>query len=506
MTANATIEPLPTEAAASWHDPVAHPWVRLVARWIFIAALTSFAFHRSIVSLYETTRAGGTNGYVWTLPLLGILAAQGVSRRHRTELPIHDRQTDVIVGAMGLGFALMLHGVLLQRYALYFNLLRLDLLAMWAFVISASIVLFGLRPVSRFWEVWLLMLAVFTLPYQLVTLLLGGNRVSAGATNLLIASAATAISVGRTWPRSVVGGLSAVGVGVLVLALMALFTPDAPFFGFQMIPSLTATCLVGLSMFVIARRGAPMRILDRKVEPLAAKQVWASVPLVVIVAVLLAMVPLPGTGSPPPARIGQLGHAAQVKPPPGWHSTSEQKYKWVTRLYGRSAVLVRQHMVADVGNPKWDKLSHTRTLVVDSVTTVRPFTLSVYPAKVLYRAAHTRMSMPRRVDLGFGVTGEIVSVIEEEQLVTWNILQWTWQGPDSAQRVLVFAVDDHEDDAPFPEPTGGGAATLNTLFTVLFRGNAAVADRDPSFKDADLLATFGRAVVEAEMTASGVMP
>ena len=56
---------------------------------------------RSIASLVETTRGGGLGGFVWTVLVIGALVAVGISRWNRTELPIHDRQTDVIVGTMG---------------------------------------------------------------------------------------------------------------------------------------------------------------------------------------------------------------------------------------------------------------------------------------------------------------------------------------------------------------------------------------------------------------------
>ena len=152
MTATVQTPPPPVEREPWLHR--LHPVYRLILRWGYIAVLTVFAFHASLRSVVETTRSGGLGGYVWVVPVAAILAAIGVARRKRTELPIHDRQTDVIVGTMGLVLALLLHGVLLQRYALYFNLLRLDLVAMWTFVLSASVALFGLRPVIRFAWVW----------------------------------------------------------------------------------------------------------------------------------------------------------------------------------------------------------------------------------------------------------------------------------------------------------------------------------------------------------------
>jgi hypothetical protein len=479
-----------------------HPSTRVALRWIFIVGLAVIAFWPSLVSLAMTTRGGGFNGYLWMVPVAAILAAQGVARRPRTELPIHDRQTDVIVGVMGLVFALLLHGVLLQRYALYFHLLRLDFLAMYVFVLSSAIVLFGLRPVARFAWVWLLALFMFVLPYHILVIVLGGNRIAAGAVTLIIAGAATGISVGRTSRRGWTGGLAAWAVGIAVLIVMAVFFPYAPVTVYQEAPALLATALVGLVMFFLARRGQSKRILSRKIEPLAARQVVAGVPLILVVGILLAMVKLPIMPAPPVARF-DLQLAGPLNPPAGWHIADTADYTWVKRLHGRMAHLTRQRMVADTGDPQWDKLSRPRTVMVDNVVTDRPFSFNVYPAKVLYDVTATRLSKPRRVDLGYGVVGEAVSVVDDHLLVTWNMLQWTWRNDARAQRVLLISVDNHEDSAPFPQPSGALVPTLSTLFTVLFRGNSAVDDRNPAFKDIDLLTTFGRGLVRAQVEPLG---
>ena len=490
----------PAQSARAWYD---NPILRVVLRWTFIGVLTLIAFWDSLASLVETTRGGGFNGYLWTLPLATLLAAQGVARRPRTELPIHDRQTDIIVGTMGLVFALLLHGVLLQRYALYFHLLRLDFLAMWVFLLSSAIVLFGLRPVGRFVFVWLLLAMMFTLPYQVLVILLGGSRVAAGGAALIIAGTATGIAVGRTYRRGWIGGLAAWAVGLAILGVMAIWFPYAPVIAYQQIPALSATALVGFVMFLYARRGAPKRALDRKVEPLAAGQVVRALPLVLVVAILLALVDLPDLRTPPAARFAGLQMSGPLNPPAGWSVTETEDYPWVQRMHGRVARLTRQRMVADVGNPAWDKDSKPRTVIVDNIITDRPFSFNVYPAKVLYDVTATRLSTPRRIDLGYGVTGELVSVVDDHLMVTWNMLQWTWRNNARAQRVLVISVDNHEDNAPFPQPNGALAPTLNTLLTVLFRGNSAVGDDNPAFKDLDLLTTFGRGMVAAQVVPLG---
>ena len=498
MTATAAIPPPLAAPRTPWLH-LLRPVYRLVLRWAYIAVLTLFAFHRSLASLVETTRAGSLNGYVWVVPIAGIMAAIGVARRERTELPIHDRQTDIIVGIIGLGVALMVHGALLQRYAGYFHLLRLDLMAMWLFVTSASVVLFGLRPVIRFVWVWALLLAIFPLPYQITVILFGGSRVAAGGAVLIIAAAATAISVGRTWSRAVVGAALSWAVGLVVLLAMAVLTPDAPVFVFQVVPATTAVALAGMTLFLYARRGAPKRVLDRKLEPLAAKDVWSGLPLVLAVAIALSLVTLPQTVNSPTTWVPQLTFGRPLQAPVGWHVSDETEYDWVRRLYGQHATLIRQDMVADTGNPKWDKFSRPRKVIVDSTNTLQPFSFGVYPSTLLYDTASSRLSDPRPVDLGHGLTGYLYSVIDDRLLVTWNLLVFHWRNKDSAQRVLIGAVDNHESAAPFPEPNGALWPTLGTLFTVLFRGNVVTTNREPEFKDAEMLTQFGRGLVTAQL-------
>jgi hypothetical protein len=483
-----------------------HPTYRVLMRWVLIDVVTVIAFHASLVSLVQITLAGGLGGYVWTLPVAGLLVTLGVSRWHRTELPIHDRQTDVIVGTMGLVLALLIHGVLLGRYAMYFHLLRLDLVAMWMFVFSSCIVLFGLRPVTRFTAVWAMMLLVFPLAYYLTVAALGGGKVAAGAGTLIISAVGTGIALGRTFRRGLIGSVVSWIVGAMVLAGMAVLVPNAPLLAYQQIPAVTTICLVGGGFYWLARRGVPKRLLDRKVEPLAARQVWAGVPAVLVVGIALAFVHLPPAVGAALLTTDSPGVLRQGQPlivPPGWRTTSVQTYDWVHRLYGAGADLMRQEVTADTGNPQWDKQGRPRTVMVDSVVSLRPVSFDVMPARILYDVAASRTSAPRFVDLGSGVAGQMVSVVDDKLLVSWNVLQFAWGNERIAQRVNLFVVDNHQPGAPFPTPSGGVLPTLGTFLTVLLRGNAADTDRAPTFKDADLLIQFGRALVAAQGNPAG---
>jgi hypothetical protein len=478
-----------------------HPLYRLSIRWLLIIVLTAIAFGDTFVSLAITTREGGIGGYVWTVPVVSGLVAIGVARRNRTELPIHDRQTDIIVGGMGLGMAVLIMAALLERYALYFHLLRLDVVAAWLFVASCCVVLFGLRPVIRFAWVWAMFALAFSLPYYIAVILLGGGKFAAGSATLLIAAIGTGTAVGRTFRRGFFGSLGSWVVGFAVLITISNAFPDAPMVVYQQVPAVTAISVVGLFMYFQARRGAPKRILDRKVEPLASKQVWAGLPLVFIVTIALSLCSLPTQTSTAPLSRPSPDRLVQGRPldaPIGWTVTEQREYPQVRRLYGDGAVLVRQFMVADSGNPLWDKLSRPRTVVVDSTVSMRPFSLGTYPSRVVYGLTSARISPQRQIDLDMGVQGRLASVVDDSLLVTWNSVQFAWGNDRLAQRVTVFAVDNHDPDAPFPTPSASVGSNIRTLVTLLFRGNAVLDERTPVFKDEELLRTFSRALVAAQ--------
>jgi hypothetical protein len=505
MTAQAQIPPPAVAERTPWLHTL-HPVYRMILRWGYIGLLTLAAFHATLLSAVRTALGGGIGGYVLVVPVAAILAAIGIARRNRTELPIHDRQTDVIVAIMGLVFAVLLHAVLLQRYGLYFHLLRLDLVALWTFVISASIAMFGLRPVIRYGWAWAIGLMVFPLPYYLMVIFLGGHRLAAGVGTLMIAATATAAAVGRHVTRAVVGSTLAWAVGLAMLVCLAVVAPDAPLAVYQFVPALTAMCLVGMLMFLNSRRGTAKRVLERKIEPLAANQVWSAVPVVLAVAIVLSFVRLPDIGLASAVRVDSMNFDNPVEAPEGWRVIDTQVYPWVSRLYGRGSTLVRQEMVADEGDAEFDKFGRPRTVMVDTITTSRPFSLNVYPVRMLYRVEGIRLSGVRPVDLGYGVHGDLFSVTDDQILVTWTGLQWTWTNGHISRRVVAIAVDNHEDNAPFPQPTGGVGPTLNSMFTMLFRGNSSTYDANPNLKDDRLLTDFSHALVRRELEPLGVRP
>ena len=77
-------------------------------------------------------------------------------------------------------------------------------------------------------------------------------------------------------------------------------------------------------------------------------------------------------------------------------------------------------MVAETGDLRFDKLGRPRALMVDLTTTARPIALQTYPARVLYRMHGIRLSTKRTADLGYGVTADLFTAVDDNKLVTWD--------------------------------------------------------------------------------------
>ncbi|MFE0747760.1 hypothetical protein [Gordonia sp. NPDC058843] len=481
-----------------------HPEWLVAARWLFLIGCTILGFWNTIRAVIEELVAQTLILYVPVLVVLVLIAVIGVSWRDVDELPIYDRQTDVIVGMVVLILALAMKYLVNPRYARAYLTTHIDLLALWLFVFGAAIMLFGLRPVTRYRWVWLLFLLVFPPPVRAAVLLLGGTSLAAGFILVLMAVAATAIAVGHTWRRKLVAALLAGAIGLV--ALFTLSALDAPRNVVIPYPALIAAFATSVYMlFDYRRRGG------RKWSPPVAGQIrppkvaFVGRPglVVLLVAILLALNPTPPVGSNYQSnRYPQLDIGEPLVVPAGWRQESFGVYGWVSRLYGPGAVLIRQVMLQTRGNRAYDKFARPRRVVVDSVDSRRPLVLDVYQDIFRYDLSDERSSMPVEVDLSNGVRGRLWSVVDDERYLTYTVLSWRWNNGSRTQQIMLWAVDNHEPEAYFPEPRITILANMNSLLTILLRGNSVLLDTDPQLKDRDLLVGLAGGLIRAQLGAA----
>lgn len=470
----------------------------LVFRWVILVVCVVLAFFPTWVRLAQEASDGAITAYIFVLPLLAVVAAQGVARRRADELPIHDRQTDNIVGGIALLASIGIKALWLPRYADQYELSHLDVLAALTFVFGAAILLFGLRPVGRFWSVWLLLLALSPLGYRMVAVGLGGSRLAYASVMVLLAGIAGAIAVGRTRRRGLLGFGCTVLTGLLVADIMLRRSPQISIVWLQLVPTVGAAAVTGIVFYVTARRGRFGQRAPRRVAAPTAKWSPSSKIVAIGTALILFFIPLPSRPEVPIA-VGPPGPVSTpLAAPVGFGRTGIQEFDWVRSFFGTKATLIRQTMLADEGNPAWDIRARPRTVVVDVLSTTNKASLAVYPESTLYRLSKTRTSRPLTIELGRGVTGTLYTSVSDALLLTWTKLVFVWKRGDVVQRVTIISVDDHDANADFPQPTPSMASNLGTSIGTFLRGNAISIDDNPEYKDRELLTGFGTGLVRAQ--------
>ncbi|MFC9768911.1 hypothetical protein [Rhodococcus jostii] len=469
---------------------------RLGVRWVLITAATVLAFWRTWQQVWSSTIAGTAIGYVFVLPGLAVCAAVGVTLRRAGELPIHDRQTDKIVGGLGVVITLGIRFLLVPRFAEDYQRMQLDVSAAWLFALSAAILVFGIRPVARYWPVWLLIVTMSPLLYRTLAILLGGQRSAFGLIMVATGAATTAIAVARTRTRAAAGFVCTLVIGTSMLVVIDHLYPRAPLLVLQTAPALGATIAVQAAFYLHHRRGRTKAPLQRPVRRPTTINSGLTFLAVFTAAATLSAIPLPDQhlipvshGPPPTSGPGLLM-------PAGWTQLAISDYQWPQRYFGPESQLSRQTLRADEPRPGWDQHDRLRTVQVDALTVANPAALEVYPGRTFYPLQNARVSPATAVDVGRGVTAEMYTVVDDTLLLTWSNLSFIWtRGPDIAQRVTLISVDNHDPGAYFPEPSPPMASNAANTLTVLFRGTLAVTDTSPNDQDQDLLTTLARDLV-----------
>ncbi|UGT41073.1 exosortase/archaeosortase family protein [Nocardia yamanashiensis] len=492
-----------TATAEETRAPERHvPWLT-VFRLVLVVALTGAAFWNLWAELVEDIGQGSDIGYFFALPVLAAFAATGMALRRGPELPIYDRQTDIIAGLLGLVCTGALIGLLVLRYRYEYEIWHLDLLAAPLFLMSVSILLFGLRPVFRFWPVWLLVLLCVTpMPYRLAVALAGGSYVAKGAVLLVPAAVAAAIGAGRTRGRALAGGVIALVTGALTLFVLWGWYPDASALYYQLIPPMVAVATACAVLYLGYRGWANIRPFDRPLLPHTASPSPSALVTALVATALIALIPHPEQYLVRIADMSSMSIADNPAPPPGWQLLNEREYPWASRFFGPSTSWHRQQWRAASGNPEWDKESRRRRIMVDVIRTQQVRGLEYFPEFTVYMLTQPRVSPPRRIDLGHGVVGRLNTVVDDRHLLSWTWLSWNWEGRDGAERVSLIAADNHLPDAAFPQPNASVTALIQNQAHQVLRGNAVIIDPesdlgDPEseYKDEPMLTAVAREVV-----------
>lgn len=475
--------------------PAATAWVQ-AGRWTLLVVAAGVGFSSSLRQLVGQVGAGDPVGYVIGVPFYAVVAAVGITVRHRGELPIHDRQADGIVGAVVLGLALAVQRLLVPRFTSQAYLWGLDLLALVLFLLGGAVLLFGLRPVARYRWAWLALAAAWPLPYRVLVAELGGSAFVCCVLAVATAAAAVGIAVGGT--RLLVSAAVAATAVVGVLATDVVLLTDLPLWTQQLAAGALASTLVGAAFLVLGR---PAR------QPRRAPVTKPSLTPVVWLAAAAAVAALVGTpdpvlypvaAGPPTGRNDPVGAA-------GWLHLDDQRFPAPAEYYGAGTVWRRDRLQQEQGSTRWDVAGLPRTVVVDTITTPSRSLVQVVPLSANYALPNTRTQRAADVDLGDGVIGRVYALVDDDLLLTYTVLSFVWtRGSPSGptQRVTAISVDDHRESAAFPLPAAGLLRTVSSGVARIIRGDAVFADLAGRPKDADLVTELGRGLIAHQTQAA----
>ncbi|OZC33914.1 hypothetical protein [Gordonia polyisoprenivorans] len=505
VTEPTTPPPAPARPGVSLR-PADHPSVVLAVRWLVLAALTAIAFRVTILAVLAEMRALTLIIYVPVLLALVLIAAIGKSWRPTPEPPIYDRQTDTIVGAIVLLLSVSVQFMVNPRYSQAYITAHMDLLALWLFVLGGAIVMFGLRPVMRFRWTWALALLIWPVPMRVVILTAGGGPVAAGAVMVVVAAIATLIAVGRNRRRAFIGAVLSLGTGLVILIVMHVYVEGLQRILLVVVPAVAAALMSSLVMYFDYRNRHRLgwSPLGRNVHPPTLARVRRPGLLLLLATVVIAFIPVPVTASSwPSATIPGMSVGVPLALPADWRQESVSRYDWAERFYSSGSVMYRQMVVQRQGSSRFDKQSRPRRVAVDSVDTGRPLSLQTYPYIFRYDMVGDRFGPSVEVPMPHGVRAWMWTVIDDTRYLSYTVVSWWWNNGDLTQQVVLWSVDNHETDAYFPAPTYTVVGNVNTMFTVLFRGNAAIRDTTPTYKDRDLLVRLAAGIVDAQVEAAG---
>lgn len=418
------------------------------ARAVMLLVVTGAAFARTWVRAAGEAGWGSGSTLLLAAPIGAVLTAVALDWWRRPELPIHDRQTDKIVGTVVLTIALMLQWLVLPRYAASYVLLHLDIAAACLFLLGGCVLVFGLRRAGRYWPAWLVVVLAAPGVVRLGVATLGGDTLAVGTVVAVVVS----IGPAAVWLARLTGG--------------------------------------------------PARDRSRWSGPaVTRREAWRSVPLLVVVALLLSLAPFPPTAEERLAR-GPSGPPVPGQTvPSGWTERALEDFPWAARMYGPGATLHRQLIRATAPRAEWDSLRRPRQAVVQTLSVNDPGLFDAFPIEMTYDLGSARISPPESVELTRGVTGRYRTVIDDERLLTWSLLSFVWtRSGDHVQRVSILTVDDHEFDAEFPRTVPGTRSTFARMISLLLRGQGSITAEEPEGKDRELLTELARDLVETQWT------
>ncbi|WP_333619607.1 hypothetical protein [Dietzia sp.] len=478
-----------------WREP--GPLWGLFWRWAAIAVIVGAGFWRTEVHLVDEVNAGAESTHVFLVLACAVFLALATARKRLPELPIFDRQTDIIVGIVLAAIAAMLRFFVVPRYPAFFALLHPDIPAAYVLAMAACVFLFGLRRTAHYWSSWAVLLLASPGVVRLAGYIAGGGDFGFAVVLVPLAAICAGAGVGTSLKKGVAlaGVSAAVGFSVLGLWAGLLGQEVGPLT--QALPVLAAlACAVPALVRLPAASGRA-----RPRQAVSAREGLKCLPLIVAIAVIVAVADLPQSAQGR-AAMGPPGPTGRTLAVPDlWKEISQSDLPWAPSMFGPGATIHEQLLRSTTPRRDWDEKERPRMVAAYTISAHKPGIFDVYPVEMTFDTRRSRTSAAEPIALPHGVTARFRTVVDDTTYLTWSILSFLWSRSDgTTQRIMLLSIDNHDFDAVFPRPMPGTLSTAERLASILLRGNSSVSDEFSERKDVDMLTELGGDIVEAQWT------
>jgi len=558
----------PAQRVAAW---AVAPGTEALRRAALGIAFVVVAYHYSLATVLRALKTQTPLAYLGLVPIIALLLAAARIRPAVGEPAIDDRQLDYIIALPLLVAALAFNVLLPVRMSTLFWLWRLDVVTIPVFTAGVITLLFGVRTTWRLRIPIAFLILAWPLPYTTLlvnwltaftdTTLAGldfalrfapiASKQNAAAGTYLVHHAHTSFPVSVASACSgvngivgyllvsvafltVVAGAAARKVAWLVFGLAGVWLSNVirilmivsaghlfgsrvaidvlhPFMGL-----VTFNIVVLAMVLAMPRFGLYLRLPGRGGVPELSQSVRSAVPKLRLAAAVLAGFTLLTFLTNDSLKSYDLVISALGAPrlasfsdepshPDGWQVQKTDTYTWATPFFGEDSTWYRYQFSFDGRNPS--DLHSSAPVISDVINTSDVSTFSTYGIEACYRFHGFKLHSIRTVDLGGGVTGNVLAYYNTSSKSDWTTVYWHWpvksaNGRTRYERVTLMLINTNNATFSGPAPSAGALRQLGLGVQNLIGGKASTTDAKLDRTRAFLVA-FAHELILKQATARG---
>lgn len=202
--------------------------------------------------------------------------------------------------------------------------------------------------------------------------------------------------------------------------------------------------------------------------------------------------------------------ASQPARPAGWSVNQTNTYTFATRYFGDDSSWIR---LGYAGGPPVAASSGSQPtssrVIADVITTSNLRSFSTYGLEACYQFHGYKIRNRQSVDLGGGITGDVLSYYNPDLGSDWTLVYWHWpvSTPEGTryERVTLMMRDTAKTQASAPPADPSLARSLGLGVRNSLRGGGASGELDARLSQTrEFLTAFAQSVVQAQPAAAGV--